>query len=87
MTITVAVHLARHGLQGLAATLQMVHQVDHRGETVDLLPVRPRAVQATPVHPEAEEAVQTEEVVVVGRRAAILQELLSSLSGCADSRS
>ncbi len=86
MTITVAVHLARHGLQGLAATLQVVHQVDRRGETVDLLPVRPRAVRATLVHPEAEEAAQTEEVVV-GRRAAILQELLSSLSGCADSHS
>ena len=81
-----ALHLVRHGLQGLAATLQTVHQVDHRGETVDLLPVRPRAVRATPVHPEVEEAVQTEEVVV-GRLAAILQELISSLSGCADSRS
>ena len=86
MRTTVALHLVRHGLQGLAPTLQTVHQVDHRGETVDLLPVRPRAVRATLVHPEAEEAVQTEEVVV-GRRAAILQELLSSLSGCADSRS
>ena len=81
-----AIHLVRHGLQRLAATLQVVHQVGHRGETVDLLPVRPRAVRATLVHPEAEEAVQTEEVVV-GRRAAILQELISSLSGCADSRS
>ena len=80
----VALHLDRQGLQGLAATLP-VHQVDHRGE-VDLLHVRPHAVRATPVHPEAEEAAQTEEVVV-GRRAAILQELLSSLSGCADSRS
>ena len=86
MTITVAVHLARHGLQGLAATLQMVLPVDRRGETVDLLPVRPRAVRATLVHPEAEEAAQTEEVVV-GLPAAILQELISSLSGCADSRS
>ena len=86
MTTTVALHLVRHGLQGLAATLQTVHQVGHRGETVDLLPVRPRAVRATPVHPEAEEAAQTEEVVV-GRLAAILQELISSLSGCADSRS
>ena len=85
MTTTVAVHLVRHGLQGLAATLQ-VHQVDRRGETVDLLPVRPRAVRATLVHPEAEEAAQTEEVVV-GRRAAILQELLSSLSGCAEPNS
>ena len=85
MTTTVALHLVRHGLQGLAATLQTVHQVDHRGE-VDLLPVRPRAVRATPVHPEAEEAAQTEEVVV-GLPAAILQELISSLSGCADSRS
>ena len=75
----------RHGLQGLAATLQ-VHQVDRRGETVDLLPVRPRAVRATLVHPEAEEAAQTEEVVV-GRRAAILQELLCSLSGCAEPNS
>ena len=81
-----ALHLVRHGLQGLAATLRMVHQVDRRGETVDLLPVRPHAVRATPVHPEAEEAAQTEEVVV-GRLAAILQELISSLSGCADSRS
>ena len=79
-----AVHLARHGLQGLAATLQ-VHQVDLRGE-VDLLHVSPHAVRATPVHPEAEEAAQTEEVVV-GRLAAILQELTSSLSGCANSRS
>ena len=79
-----ALHLVRHGLQGLAATLPF-HQVDHRGE-VDLLPVRPRAVRATPVHPEAEEAAQTEEVVV-GRRAAILQELLSSLSGCAEPNS
>ena len=86
MTTTVALHLVRHGLQGLAATLQMVHLVDLRGETVDLLPGRPRAVRATPVHPEAEEAAQTEEVVV-GRLAAILQELISSLSGCADSRS
>ena len=85
MTITVAVHLARHGLQGLAATLQ-VHQVDLRGDTVDLLPVRPRAVRATLVHPEAEEAVQTEEVVV-GHRTAILQELLSSLSGYAEPNS
>ena len=81
-----ALHLVRHGLQGLAATLQMVHPVDLRGETVDLLPVRPRAVRATLVHPEAEEAAQTEEVVV-GRRAAILQELLSSLSGCAEPNS
>ena len=79
-----AVHLVRHGLQGLAATLP-VHQVDHRGE-VDLLHVRPHAVRAPPVHPEAEEAAQTEEVVV-GLPAAILQELISSLSGCADSRS
>ena len=84
MPLPVAVPLARHGLQGLAATLP-VHQVDHRGE-VDLLPVRPRAVRATLVHPEAEEAAQTEEVVV-GLPAAILQELISSLSGCADSRS
>ena len=80
----VALHLDRHGLQGLAATL-LFHQVDHRGE-VDLLHVRPHAVRATPVHPEAEEAAQTEEVVV-GLPAAILQELISSLSGCADSRS
>ena len=81
----VALHLVRRGLQGLAATLQ-VHQVDLRGDTVDLLPVRPRAVRATLVHLEAEEAAQTEEVVV-GLPAAILQELISSLSGCADSRS
>ena len=78
--------VVQRALQSRAPTLQMVHQVDHRGETVDLLPVRPRAVRATLVHPEAEEAAQTEEVVV-GRRAAILQELLSSLSGCADSHS
>ena len=80
----VALHLDRHGLQGLAATLQ-IHQVDLRGE-VDLLHVSPHAARATPVHPEAEEAAQTEEVVV-GLPAAILQELLSSLIGCADSRS
>ena len=79
-----ALHLVRHGLQGLAATLPF-HQVDHRGE-VDLLHVSPHAVRATPVHPEAEEAAQTEEVVV-GLPAAILQELISSLSGFADSRS
>ena len=80
----VALHLVRLGLRGLAATLP-VHQVDHRGE-VDLLHVSPHAVRATPVHPEVEEAAQTEEVVV-GLPAAILQELISSLSGCADSRS
>ena len=80
----VALHLVRLGLQGQAATL-LFHQVDHRGE-VDLLHVSPHAARATPVHPEAEEAAQTEEVVV-GLPAAILQELTSSLSGCADSRS
>ena len=80
----VALPLDHHGLQRLAATLP-VHQVDLRGE-VDLLHVSPPAVRATPVHPEAEEAAQTEEVVV-GLPAAILQELISSLSGCADSRS
>ena len=80
----VAIRLVRLDPQGQVTTL-LFHQVDHRGE-VDLLHVLPHAVRATPVHPEAEEAAQTEEVVV-GRRAAILQELLSSLSGCADSHS
>ena len=80
----VAIHLVRLGLQGQAATL-LFHQVDHRGE-VSLLHVSPRVAQAAPVHPEVEEAAQTEEVVV-GLPAAILQELISSLSGCADSRS
>ena len=80
----VALHLDRHGLQGLAATL-LIHQVDLRGE-VSLLHVSPRVAQAAPVHPEVEAAAQTEEVVV-GRQTAILQELISSLRGCADSRS
>ena len=80
----VALHLDRHGLQGLAATL-LIHQVDHRGE-VDLLHVSPHVARVTPVHPEVEEAAPTEEVVV-GLQAAILQELISSLIGCADSRS
>ena len=80
----VAIHLVRLDHQGQATTL-LFHQVDHRGE-VNLLHVSPHAVRATPVHPEAEEAAQTEEVVV-GRPAAILQELISSLRGCADSRS
>ena len=85
MRTTVALHLVRHGLQGLAPTLHTVHQVDLRGE-VDVLHVSPHAVRAAPVHPEVEVAAPTEEVVV-GLQAAILQELISSLSGCADSRS
>ena len=80
----VSLHLVRLGLQGQAATL-LFHLVDHRGE-VSLLHVSPRVARAAPVHPEVEVAAPTEEVVV-GLQTAILQELISSLSGCADSRS
>ncbi len=80
----VAVHLVRLGLQGQAATL-LFHLVDRRGE-VSLLHVSPHVARAAPVHPEVEVAAPTEEVVV-GLQTVILQELTSSLSGCADSRS
>ncbi len=80
----VAIRLVRLDPQGQATTL-LFHQVDHRGE-VDLLHVSPHVARAAPVHPEVEVAAPTEEVVV-GLQAAILQELISSLSGCADSRS